>query len=218
MFKTLIGGLLGGLAMYLVGFLFWGTPLSNIAYSRIDGQASATLQAQLAQALTQSGTGVYAIPSPGSSEGTILYGKGPVAQVMFNTAGFPVVDSSSLIAGLVLALIVGVILAFALRAVTIDAATRGRAAILFAFAAVLWMHIGQPIFNHAPWGYYLYLAFSDFLGLAAAGLIAARFADSRADSRETRTAPAPKVEPAFKPTTTSDPATDPRIDPLGPTI
>lgn len=214
MFKTLIGGLLGGLAMYLIGFLFWGTPLSNLAYSSIDGQASATLQAQLAQALAQSGTGVYAIPSPGSSEGTILYGKGPVAKVMFNTAGFPVVDSSSLIAGLVLALIVGVILAFALRAVTIDAATRGRAAILFAFAAVLWMHIGQPIFNHAPWAYFLYLAFSDFLGLAAAGLIAARFADSR----ETRTAPAPKVEPAFKPATTSEPAPGAPIDPLGPTI
>ncbi|WP_336964483.1 hypothetical protein [Sphingobium aquiterrae] len=199
MFKTLIGGLLGGLAMYLIGFVFWGTPLSNLAFSGVDAQTSANLQAALAQGLTPTGSGVYAIPSAASSEGTILYGKGPVALVMFNTGGFPVVDGASLLAGLILALIVGVVFAFALRAVTLDSATRGRAAILFALAAVLWMHIGQPIFNHAPWGYFLYLAFSDFLGLAVAGLIAARFAGRRAEPAKAAPAPAPSAGEALPP-------------------
>ena len=39
---------------------------------------------------------------------------------------------------------------------------------------MLWLDIGQAVFNHAHWGYILYLAFSDFIALAAAGLIAAR--------------------------------------------
>lgn len=191
MFKTMIGGLLGGLAMYMIGFVFWGTPLSNLAYSDVDMAASTNLQAALAQGLTPSGSGVYAIPSAASSEGTILYGKGPVAQVIFNTSGFPVVDGSSLIAGLILALIVGLILAFALRAVPGNAGSRSRIAVMVVLAMVLWMDIGEPIFNHAPWGYFLYLAFSDFLGLAAAGLIAARFAGG-ADR-------APVAEPVIEP-------------------
>lgn len=39
------------------------------------------------------------------------------------------------------------------------------------------MHVGQSVFNHAPWGYILYLAFSDFVALAVAGLIAAKIMD-----------------------------------------
>lgn len=174
MIRTLFGGLLSGLALFLTGFVFWGTPLANIGYTSADPQASTNLQAALAQGLTQTGTGVYLIPSTTTSEGTILYGKGPIAQVFFNTSGFPSLDANALIGGLILALVVGVIIAFALRLVSGDTSTRVRAAVAFAVAAVLWLHIGQPIFNHAPWGYFLYFAFSDFVGLALAGLIAAK--------------------------------------------
>ena len=174
MVRAIVGGLLGGLALYVVGFIFWGTPLSALALSRVDGQASANLQAAMAQALNATGTGVYVIPDPATAEGTILYGRGPVAQIFYNSSGFPVMDSSALIGGLILALVVGVVIALALRAVAADFAGRARLTLLMALAAVLWLHIGQAVFNHAPWGYILYLAFSDFLGLAAAGLIAAK--------------------------------------------
>jgi len=49
-----------------------------------------------------------------------------------------------------------------------------RVTLLFSLIAVLWLHVGQAVFNHAPWGYILYLAFSDFAGLVAAGLTAAK--------------------------------------------
>jgi len=174
MIRTLLGGLLGGLALFLTGFVFWGTPLANIAYSHADPVVSTNLQAALAQGLTQTGTGVYLIPSTTTSEGTILFGKGPIAQVLFNTNGYPSLDMNALIGGLILALVVGVIFALALRFVAGDTATRIRATIAFAMAAVLWLHVGQPIFNHAPWRYFLYLAFSDFVGLVLAGIIAAK--------------------------------------------
>lgn len=180
MVRTVIGGLLGGLGMYLVGFLFWGTPLSDLAFNRAGDQAAANLQNAMAQALTPSGTGVYVIPDPATAQGTVLYGKGPVATVFYNSSGFPVTDSAAMIGGLILALATGVLVALALRYAASDFGSRARVVILFALTAVLWLHIGQSVFNHAPWGYMLYLAFSDFLALTAAGLIAAKIMEPRA--------------------------------------
>ncbi|CAM8650976.1 hypothetical protein [Sphingobium sp.] len=182
MVRALIGGLLGGLSMFITGFIFWGTPLSALALSRTDEQASANLQAAMAQALTPTGTGVYVIPDPATAQGTILYGKGPVAHIFYNEGGFPVMDSGALIGGLILSLVVGVVIALALRFVTTGFADRARATILFALGAVLWLHIGQAVFNHAPWGYILYLAFSDFMALALAGLIAAKLMETNTEA------------------------------------
>ncbi|APL94252.1 hypothetical protein EWH08_05805 [Sphingobium indicum] len=179
MFKTLLGGLIGGVAMYLVGFIFWGTPLSALAFNRAESAAGSNLQAALAQALTPSGTGVYVIPDPATAQGTILYGKGPVATVFYNNSGFPVTDAGALIGGLILALVVGIVIALMLRLASGDLGGRARATVLFALAAVLWLHVGQAVFNHAPWGYILYLAFSDFAALVAAGLVAAKIMESR---------------------------------------
>lgn len=179
MIKTVSGGLLGGLALYVVRFLFWQTPLSALAFNRPDEAASANLQAALAQALTQTGTGAYVIPDPASAQGTILYGKGPVATIFYSNSGFPVTDSAALIGGLILALVVGMVIAFALRFTATDFGNRARIAALFALAAILWLDVGQAVFSHAPWGYILYLAFSDFIALAAAGLIAAKLMESR---------------------------------------
>ncbi|EZP70420.1 putative uncharacterized protein precursor [Sphingomonas paucimobilis] len=182
MVRSIAGGVVGGIAMYIIGFIFWGTPLSALAYHRADGQASANLQAALAQALTPNGTGVYVIPDPATAQGTILYGRGPVATVFYNSSGFPVTDSAALIGGFILALAVGILIALALRFVAADFGSRARLTILFAIAAVLWLHIGRSVFNHAPWGYMLYLAFSDFVALAAAGLIAARVMGHRQEA------------------------------------
>ena len=184
--KTLLGGLIGGFAMYLVGFIFWGTPLSLLAFNHIDDAQSTALQASLTQTLTATGTGTYAIPAMGTAAGSVLYGKGPVAMVHFNTSGFPLMDSASLIQGLILALVTGVIIALALGAVAdrvTDFASRARVAILFALAATVWIELGQPIFNHYGWGYWVYLFLSDFIGLSVAGLIVARWFLSKAGLR-----------------------------------
>ena len=185
MVRTVIGGLIGGFALFITGFIFWGTPLSALAISRADEQAGANLQAALAQALTPTGTGVYVIPDPATAQGTILYGKGPVAQIFYNMGGFPVMDGGALIGGLILALVVGVLIAMALRFVVGGFANRVRASLLIALIAVLWLHIGQAVFNHAPWGYILYLAFSDFVALAIAGTIAAKLMEGKAQATTT---------------------------------
>lgn len=189
MVRTILGGLLGGIALFITGFIFWDTPLSAIALSRADGQAAANLQAALAQALTSTGTGVYIVPDPATAQGTILYGRGPVAQIFYNSSGFPVTDGAALIGGFILALVVGILIALALRFVSADFGARMRTSIIFATVAVLWTHIGQSVMNHAPWGYILYTAISDFVGLAAAGIIAAKLMEAPTTASSTHAVP-----------------------------
>lgn len=178
LFGSLFGGIVGGFAMYLVGFLFWGTPLSAIALGKASPQASAAVQTALAQSLTTSGSGTYIVPDASTPDGTTLYGRGPIAIVHFNTAGYPVMDSQALIAGLVLALICGVLIAVALRIVAIGVqsfADRARIALIFAVTIPLYIDLGQPVFNHADWSYYIYSFLCDALGFAVAGLVIARW-------------------------------------------
>ena len=178
MTRTLFGGIFGGFALYLVGLLFWGTPLSELAFSSVDDSRNAALQAALAQNLTEAGTGTYVVPWPATGQGTVLFGRGPIATIHFNMNGFPVVDTSALIAGLILALATGLIIAAAMAIVgerVFSFAERARVVILFALAAALYLHLGQPIFNHYGWGYFIYLFLSDFIGLSMAGLVIARW-------------------------------------------
>jgi hypothetical protein len=178
MARTLIGGVAAGVVLYLIGFVFWGTPLSQLAFSRLEQPQSAAIQQALAETLTVSGTGTYSIPATGTAVGDIAFARGPVAVVHFNTGGFPVVDSGSLGSGFILAIITGLIIAAAMGVVgsrIADFAGRAQVAVLFALAATLYLDIGQPIFNHFGFGYWIYLFVSDFVGLAAAGLIIARW-------------------------------------------
>ena len=107
MTRLFLGGALGGLAMWLVGFIFWGTPLSLLALSQTDAATTAAVQAALAQHLGPLGSGAYPIPWAGTPQGTQLYGQGPTALVMFNTGGFAMPDSGALIGGLAAGAIIG---------------------------------------------------------------------------------------------------------------
>lgn len=178
MVKTLLGGALSGVALYLVGFIFWGTPLSLLAFNRLEQPQAAALQQAMAETLSVGGTGTYLIPTPGTAQGDLLYARGPVAMVHFNIAGFPIVDTGALGTGFVLAIITGLLIALALGAIgsrVPDFASRARVVLLFALAMTLYTEIGQPIFNHFGFRYWIYLFVSDFVGLSVAGLIVARW-------------------------------------------
>lgn len=163
--------------MWLIGFVFWGTPLQYLAYTQASPAANAEVQRVMAEQMTASGTGVYVIPDPGTAQGNVLYSRGPTAMVQFNTSGFPVVDGGALLGGLILAVICALMIAFALRAIAAHTDFRQRATlvVLTSLAAATYFHLGMPVFNHAPWGYHIYLFLSDFIALAAAGLIIARW-------------------------------------------
>lgn len=173
--RLLLGGVLGGVAMWLVGFLFWGTPLSWIALSKTDDATSAALQATLSQHLGALGTGAYPVPWIGTPAGTQLYGQGPTAMVFFNSHGFALPDSSALIAGLVLAIVCSLMVAFAIRLVasSLSFADRLKLVALIAVAVTAYSDLGQPVFNHMPAPYFIYLWLSDVASWVAAGAVIA---------------------------------------------
>ena len=175
MTRLVLGGVLGGIAMWFVGFVFWGTPLSLIALSRTDDAASAAIQQALSQHLGTLGTGAYPIPWQGSPAGTQLYGQGPTAMVFFNSHGFAIPDTSALIAGLVLAIVCALLMAFAIRLVAGGQSFSARLQLvgIAALAVTAYSDIGQPVFNHMPLGYFLYLWISDIASWVAAGAVIA---------------------------------------------
>jgi hypothetical protein len=179
MVRILIGSIVGGLAQWIIGAIFWATPLARIAFRVADDTANAGVQQALSQYLTPTGTGTYYVPWPDTAQGTVLHGHGPVALIHFNIAGFPVMDSSSLIEGLILSIVSILLIGLALHAVgsrVEDFASRAKLVILFAVSATLYFTLGQPVFNYyLPWGYFLYLASSQLLGLAAGGLVLIRW-------------------------------------------
>jgi hypothetical protein len=117
MVRSLIGGLVGGLVMFLLGFIFWGTPLAEVAFAKADDAQSAAVQTALAQNLTPNGTGTYVIPTPSTPQGTQLFGRGPIAMVHFNTGGFAAEDMSMMLPGFLFAVVSGLLMSFGIAAV-----------------------------------------------------------------------------------------------------
>ena len=179
MIRLVIGSILGGLAQWFVGFVFWGTPLSSIAFKVAPDAQNAAVQSALAQALSLTGTGTYYVPWPDTPQGTVLHGRGPVAMIHFNTAGFPLMDTNALVGGLVLSIIsvflIGLILWLVADRVD-DFATRAKIVLLATIATTLYFILGEPVFNpYLPWPYFIYLGLSDGIGLALGSLIVARW-------------------------------------------
>lgn len=177
MARTIIGGLAAGLVLFAIGFLFWASPLSRIAYSSASEVESAAVQTALAQNLGRSGTGTYVVPSQETAQGVALYERGPVATVHFNSRGFHPQELGSAIAGLVFALISGLLIAFALAGLGAawSFAERARLVVLFSVGITFWTILAQPIFHHHGWTYWVYSFVSQTAALIAAGLVAARW-------------------------------------------
>jgi hypothetical protein len=179
MIRILIGSIVGGLAQFFVGFIFWGTPLARLAYSVAPDAQSAAVQTALAQNLTATGTGSYYIPWPDTAQGTVLHGRGPVALIFFNTNGFPQMLPSALIGGLVISVLSMILLGLALHAIAdrvTDFASRGKIVVFAGLATTIYFILGQPTYNfYMPWGYWIYLAISLIVGFVAGGLVLAKW-------------------------------------------
>lgn len=178
MVRTLIGGLVGGLIIFVMGFIFWATPLGEIPYSHASDAQNAAVQQALAANLTEGGTGTYTIPAHGSAEGAQLYARGPIATVHYNTKGYSPDDMSMILPGLIVALISGILMAVGLAAVGGGGRSFSGAArlvICFSLAFTVWEFLGSPIFNHFGWGFWIYCFVAESVSLILAGLVIARW-------------------------------------------
>lgn len=195
MLRTILGGLVGGLILFVVGFIFWATPLGEIPYHHAGDAPSAAVQLALSQNLTQTGTGTYIIPNYLSAPGATLYSQGPIATVHYNTQGFSRDDMSMIVPGFVAAVLAGMLMAFGLAAVGGGGrsfAATARLVVLFSLGFNLWVILAQPIFDHFGWRYWIYSYVAESTGLILAGLVIARWFLPRAHDAA---APAAATEP-----------------------
>ena len=178
MVRTFIGGIVGGLILFVTGFIFWATPLGEIPYSRAGDPQNAAIQLALNQNLTPTGTGAYVVPMTQSPQGAILYAQGPIATVFFNTQGYSPDDMSMLLPGFIAALVAGLLMAFGLAAVGGGGrsfAGTARLVVLFSLGFCVWEYLASPIFNHFGWTYWIYAFVAEDVSLVLAGLVIARW-------------------------------------------
>lgn len=175
MVRILIGSIVAGLVQFIVGALAWATPIGNLAFTTLGEIETAQVQSALASGLTATGSGTYFIPSPETAAGTVLLGKGPVALIHFNTHGFPPMDATSLLVGLILSIFVMVLVGLAVQRLP-DFSSRMRTAVLFAVATVTYFAFSLPVYNfYMPWGWWVFLGIEEFIAFTLGAFVLIRW-------------------------------------------
>ncbi len=176
MVRIVVGSIAGGVAMFIVGFLFWATPLQYIGYSTASDAQNAAVQLSLAQNLPH--TGRYVVPNMNSKDGANGYSKGPIATVDYNVGGFAGADPASMIGGFVQEVIVSLMIGLSLFAVAgrvTDFASRAKLAIGLSAAATVMIVISDPIWTHGDWRFAIYALIADLAMLSASSLVMTRW-------------------------------------------
>jgi hypothetical protein len=187
MVRVILGSAVAAIAMFIIGFIFFATPLQRLGVASIDDAQAAAVQRALAENLPKTGT--YQVPGTNTQAQTNMYSQGPIATVHYNTGGFAATDTASLVTGLILNFIIAVLIGLGLLGMgqrVPDLASRGRAGV-FAAAAAAYIHLASRSFLHHDWGHFIYLFVADALTLAAAGIIVAWFMPGRRGPSRRRT-------------------------------
>lgn len=174
--RVLIGSVAAALAMFVIGFIFYATPLNRLHVGSLDNNQAAAVQQALAANTPDTGT--YHVPSTRTPEQTVMYGQGPTATIHYNIDGHSVADPTSLIGGLLLDFVVALLIGVGLIGIdrrVPDFGSRARLVVLFAIAAAAYMRLDEPIWYHHDWGHFIYMFIVDALTLAVGGLIIARW-------------------------------------------
>ena len=85
MIRVVIGSAAAAVAMFIIGFVFFGLGLQNLAIKSVGDLQAAPIQQTLRAHIAETGT--YAVPGDLSPEQTRMYGTGPVATIHYNVEG-----------------------------------------------------------------------------------------------------------------------------------
>lgn len=175
MIRIVIGSFIAGLVQFIIGAIAWVSPLGKLAFTSLDDMQTAQVQAALASGLGATGTGTYFIPSPDTAMGTEMLGKGPVALIHFNASGFPPMDPSALLTGLVMSIVAMLLVGLAVRRLP-DLTSRMQTAVLFAVATVLYFVFALPVYNiYMPWGWWAFLGTTEFIAFTLGAFVLIRW-------------------------------------------
>ena len=174
--RVIFGAAVAAIAMFIIGFIFFATPLARLATASIDDNQAAAVQQAMAANLPKTGT--YSVPGLDTEAQTNMFSQGPIATIHYNIGGFAATDAGSLVTGLVLNFIVALLIGTALIGIdrrVADFGSRARVGVLIAIAATAFTRLGEPIYRHHDWPHFIYLFIADALALCAAAIILAWF-------------------------------------------
>ena len=170
--RALVGAVAAAVALFILGFIFFATPLNALGTKSLPDAQAASVQTVLAQNVPATGT--YAVPSDASAQQTVLYGRGPIATIHYNSKGYAIGDPATMIGGFIQLLIVALLMAAGLAALSRYVPSRTeqiRMLVLGVLGATVFMRLGEPIWYHHDWGHAIYMFVADSISLIVAGLI-----------------------------------------------
>ncbi len=174
--RIIIGALVAAVAMFIIGFIFYATPLARLSTASLDDAQAAAVQQTMAAHLPKTGT--YSVPALTTEAQTNMYSRGPIATIHYNISGFAANDAGALLTGLILNFIAALLIGTALIGIDRrigDFGSRARVAILIVIAATTYTQLGEPIYWHHDWPHFIYLFIADSVTLGVGGLIVAWF-------------------------------------------
>lgn len=198
MLRVIIGAAIAAVAMLVISFIIYMTPLSGMGAGNIPTDQAAQLQQTLASTLKE--TGAYRVPDPNTAEQMGLWAQGPVATITFNEAG----NANSNVGAMryAYALVMNFLVALTIGAALIGLdrhgspfGARARLAILFGFAAAAFMHLSRPLWLLGDWSSAIFGFIADGLSLAVAGAIVAWFTPRLRDRNADHAHPADREAP-----------------------
>ncbi len=179
--KTAIGVIISAVVLYLWGFLFWGFgPYARMIWQHTGDDAAA------GQALLEHfpDNGTYFVPGLDAdpSKMEALYASGPVAFVhMLAVDGRPMFDSSIMINGFFLNLVVILLIAVLMRQVRSALPTFVdcvKFSALAGLTAAILIDLGDSVWWQIDWPWMLYNALYHLVAWLIVGAILAKFIDS----------------------------------------
>ncbi len=175
MIRLLIGSLVAAAATFMLGFVFFATPVAEFGYKTASPESQKVVQDALR---TMGETGTYYVPYGTTAEAVAMHEAGPTAIVKVNMRGGPPSDPVVLGQGFlhmaISMLVLGLFL-WVLRAALPTFASRVLPVLFLAAVAAIWARLGEPIWWRTDWANAVYTAGTDFASLAVGGLIMALF-------------------------------------------
>jgi hypothetical protein len=188
MIRVAIGAVAAAVAMFIIGFLFFATPLGNIPVGQIDDESAAAVQQALAEHMGAEGPAAYVVPGVVGEAQQIQYINGPIAMVHYNPNGFALGDTNAMLGGFIQLLVSALLLGIALYGLSGHVRTfseRLKILIFFALAASVFMHLGNPVWWHQSWVFHGYLFVADLVSFTVGGAIITRwFLPKHVDSED----------------------------------
>ena len=174
--QILIGSALAAIAVFIWGFVFWGSGAFD-PFSHVGPVKETAIAASLKAGFDE--PGVYSIPDQanGTDEEWIeRHEAGPIAIVQVQPEGANPMAPTKLIGGLAHMFISIVIMAIALGMTNLAAyADRLKLVLLVSLAGTLYATLTDPIWFHATWGYFIWVTAYQMVSWLIAGAILAYF-------------------------------------------